>query len=71
VEALVPLLPRPASRAVTVGAPTSWPFTLAVRRPGLGKVRLGVSVRNAALTGTEGVWGRPRVAWNAPRLLPV
>src|SRR4029453_3684993 len=40
VEALVPLIPRTAYRAVTVGDTTYWTFTLAVRLPGLGKVRL-------------------------------
>ena len=52
-EDLVPLLPPTASRAVTVGEQPSWPFPLAVRLPGLGKVRLVVSVKNAALTGTD------------------
>jgi hypothetical protein len=51
VEALGPLMPRTASRAVTVQDKTSWPFTLAVRLPGLGKVRLVVSCKRAALTG--------------------
>ena len=49
VEALVPLIPRTAYRAVTVGDTTYWTFTLAVRLPGLGKVRLVVSFRNAEL----------------------
>jgi hypothetical protein len=52
VEALVPLIPRTAYRAVTVGDTTYWTCTLAVRLPGLGKVRLVVSFKNAELTGT-------------------
>ncbi|HEY6405991.1 MAG TPA: transposase, partial [Ktedonobacteraceae bacterium] len=69
VEALVPLMPRTAYRAVTVGDPTSWPFTLAVRLPGLGKVRLVVSFKNAELTGTYAVLVSNRVDWNAQRIL--
>src|SRR5215510_8749173 len=45
VEALVPLIPPTAYRAVTVGDKTYWTFTLAVRLPGLGKVRLIVSFK--------------------------
>jgi hypothetical protein len=69
VEALVPLIPRTAYRAVTVGDTTYWTFTLAVRLPGLGKVRLVVSFRNAALTGTYVVLVSNRVDWNAQRII--
>jgi hypothetical protein len=69
VEALVPLLPRTAYRAVTVGDTTYWTFTLAVRLPGLGKVRLVVSFKSAELTGTYAVLVRNRVDWNAPRIM--
>jgi DDE superfamily endonuclease len=71
VEALVPLRPRTASRAVPVGDPTYWTFPLAVRLPGLGTVRLVVSCRNAALTGTYGGAVRNRVAGHAQGLLPL
>src|SRR6266849_6272102 len=43
VEDLVPRIPPTAYRAVTVGDKTYWTFTVAVRLPGLGKVRLVVS----------------------------
>jgi len=69
VEALVPLIPRTAYRAVTVGDTTSWTFTLAVRLPGLGKVRLVVSFRNAELTGTYVVLVSNRVDWHAQRII--
>jgi hypothetical protein len=69
VEALVPLIPRTAYRAVTVGDTTYWTFTLAVRLPGLGKVRLVVSFRNAELTGTYVVLVSSRVDWNAQRII--
>ena len=52
VEALVPLIPRTVYRAVTVGGTTYWTLTRAVRLPGLGKVRLVLSFKNAELTGT-------------------
>jgi Transposase DDE domain len=68
-EDLVPLLPPTAYRAVTVGDKTSWTFTLAVRLPGLGKVRLVVSFKNAELTGTYAVVVSNRVAWHAQRII--
>ena len=69
VEDLVPLIPPTAYRAVPVEAQTYWTFTLAVRLPGLGKVRLVVSFKNAELTGTYAVLVSNRVDWNAQRLL--
>ena len=69
VEALVPLIPRTAYRAVTVGGTTYWTFTLAVRLPGLGKVRLVVSFKSAELTGTYAVLVSNRVDWNAQRIM--
>jgi len=69
VEDLVPLIPPTAYRAVTVGDNTYWTFPLAVRLPGLGKVRLVVSFKNAELTGTYAVLVSTRVDWNAHRLL--
>jgi len=69
VEDLVPLLPPTAYRAVTVGDNTYWTFPLAVRLPGLGKVRLVVSFKNAELTGTYAVLVSNRVDWNAHRIL--
>jgi len=69
VEDLVPLIPPTAYRAVTVGDNTYWTFTLAVRLPGLGTVRLVVSFKNAELTGTSAVLMSNRVDWHAPRIL--
>src|SRR6266568_1501443 len=69
VEALVPLIPRTAYQAVTVGDTTYWTCTLAVRLPGLGKVRLVVSFKNAELTGTYAVLVSNRVDWNAQRII--
>ena len=69
VEDLVPLIPPTAYRGVTVGDTTYWTFTLAVRLPGLGKVRLVISVKSAELTGTYAVLVSNRVDWNAQRII--
>jgi SRSO17 transposase len=69
VEELVPLIPRTAYRAVTIRNTTYWTFTLAVRLPGLGKVRLVVSFKNAELTGTYAVLVSNRVDWNTQRII--
>jgi SRSO17 transposase len=69
VEDLVPLLPPTAYRAVTVRNKTYWTFTLAVRLPGLGKGRLVVSFKSAALTGTSVVLVTNRVDWGAQRII--
>jgi DDE family transposase len=68
-EDLVPLIPRTAYRAVTVQDKTSWTFPLAVRLPGLGKVRLVGSFKSAELTGTSAVLVSNRVDWNAQRII--
>jgi SRSO17 transposase len=69
VEDLVPLIPPTAYRAVTVREKTYWTFTLAVRLPGLGKVRLVVSFKSAELTGTYVVLVTNRVDWDAQRII--
>jgi hypothetical protein len=69
VEDLVPLIPPMAYRAVTVRDKTSWTFTLAVRLPGLGKVRLVVRFKSAELTGTYVVLVTNRVDWDAQRII--
>ena len=69
VEDLVPLIPTNAYRAVTVGDKTYWTFTLTVRIPGLGKVRLVISFENAEFTGTYAVLVTNRVDWTAHRII--
>jgi DDE superfamily endonuclease len=69
VEDLGPLIPPPAYRTVTVQDKTYWTFTLVVRIPGLGKVRLVVSFDKAALTGTAAVLVTNRVDWSAQRII--
>ena len=69
VEDLVPHIPSTAYRAVTVRDKTYWTCTLAVRLPGLGKVRLVVSFKSAELPGTYAVLVSNRVDWDAQRIL--
>jgi len=69
VEDLVPLIPATAYRPITVGDQTYWTFTLTVRLPGLGKVRLVISFENAQLTGTYAVLITNRVDWTARRII--
>lgn len=69
VEDLVPLIPANAYRAVTIGEQTYWTFTLTVRIPGLGKVRLVISFQNAELTGTYAVLVSNRTDWSAFRII--
>ena len=69
VEDLIPLIPPTAYRAVTVRDKTYWTFTLAVRLPGLDKVRLVLSFANAELTGTAAVLVTNRVDWSAQRII--
>jgi DDE superfamily endonuclease len=69
VEDLVPLIPSTAYRPVTVQDKTYWTFTLVVRMPGLGKVRLVVSFDKAELTGTYAVLVTNRVDWSAQRII--
>jgi DDE superfamily endonuclease len=69
VEDLVPLIPTKASRPVTVGAHTSWCFTLAVRIPGLGKVRIVVSFEHESLPGRSVVLVTNRVDGSAAKTI--
>jgi hypothetical protein len=69
VEDLVPLIPVNAYRPVTVGEHIYWCFTLAVRIPGLGKVRIVVSFEDEQLTGRSVVLVTNRVDWSAANII--
>jgi hypothetical protein len=69
VEELVPLIPATAYRSVTVQEQTYWCFTLAVRIPGLGKVRIVVSFETEQLTGRSVVLVTNRVDWSAAKII--
>ena len=68
-EDLVPLIPTNAYRPVTVGAHTYGCFTLAVRIPGLGKVRIVVSFEHESLMGRSVVLVTNRVDWSAAKTI--
>jgi DDE superfamily endonuclease len=69
VEDLVPLIPAQAYRPVTIGEHTYWCFTLAVRIPGLGKVRMVVSFEHEPWTGRSVVLVSNRVDWTAAKII--
>jgi DDE superfamily endonuclease len=69
VEELIPRIPAHAYRPVTGGEPTDWCFTLAVRIPGLGKVRIVVSFAQESLTGRYIVLVTNRLDWSAAKII--
>jgi DDE superfamily endonuclease len=69
VEELVPLIPANAYRPISVREHTYWCFTLAVRIPGLGKVRLVVSFEQESLTGRYVVLVTNRVDWSVAKII--
>jgi hypothetical protein len=69
IEDLVPYIPASAYCPVTVGEQTYWCFTLTVRLPRLGKVRVVISFANADLTGTYVVLVTNRRDWHAHRII--
>jgi hypothetical protein len=69
VEDLVPLIPANVYRPVAVGGHTYRCFTLGVRIPGLGKVRIVVSFEDEVLTGRSVVLVTNRVDWSAAKII--
>jgi DDE superfamily endonuclease len=69
VEELVPLIPAHAYRPVKIRAHTYWCFTLSVRIPGLGKVRIVVSFEHESLTGRSVVLVTNRVDWSTAKII--
>jgi len=69
VEALVPLIPNNAYQKVSIGDQTYWCFTLTVRIPTLGKVRLVISFENDQLSGTYAVLVTNRIDWNVKTII--
>jgi len=69
LEELVPLIPANAYRPVTVSKQTYWCFTLAVRIPGLGKVRIVVSFEHEQVTGRSLVLVTNRADWGAAKII--
>jgi DDE superfamily endonuclease len=69
VEELVPLIPAQAYRSIKVGEHPYWCFTLAVRIPGLSKVRIVVSFEHETLTGRYVVLVTNRGDWSAAKII--
>ena len=65
----MPLIPAQAYRSLTVAEHTYWCFTLVVRIPTLGKVRIVVSFEHEPLTGRYVVLVTNRVDWNAAKIV--
>jgi DDE superfamily endonuclease len=69
VEELVPLIPATAYRPVRVGEHPYWCFTLTVRIPTLGKVRIVVSFERESLMGRYVVLVTNRLDWSAAKII--
>jgi hypothetical protein len=69
VEELVPLIPANAYRPVRVHGQTYWCFTLAVRIPGLGKVRIVVSFEHEQRTERYVVLVTNRADWGPAKIM--
>jgi SRSO17 transposase len=69
VADLVPLIPPQSYRPIRVNEQTYWCFSLSVRIPTLGKVRLVISFDNPDLTGTYAVLVTNRTDWSAQQVL--
>lgn len=69
VQDLVPLIPANAYREIKVGEKSYWTFSVSVRIPTLGKVRIVISYENAQLTGTYAILVTNRVDWSAQKII--
>jgi len=65
----VPLIPTHTYRPVKIRVHTYWCFTLGVRIPGLGQVRIVVSFAQESLTGRALVLVTNRVDWSAAKII--
>jgi SRSO17 transposase len=66
---LIPQIPASAYRAVTVADTTYWCFSLVVRIPTLGRVRIVISYANAELTGTYAILITNRLDWSSQKII--
>ena len=69
VEEFVKKIPAQAFKMVVVREKTYWTFSLTVRIPSLGKVRLVISYENANLTDTYVVLVTNALDWEAKRII--
>ena len=66
---LVPLIPQSAYKPLTIGERTYYTFTLTVRIPSIGKVRLVISFDNPDLQGTYALLVSNRLDCTAKQLI--
>ncbi len=71
VEDLVLLIPKRSYKKVTISEKHYWCFTLTVRIPSLGKVRIVISYDNPDLEGTYAVLISNRTDWSAKKMIIV
>jgi len=69
VEEFVKKIPAKAFKMVVVNEKTYWTFSLTVRIPSLGKVRLVISYENGKLTDTYVVLVTNALDWEAKRII--
>ncbi len=69
IEDLVPLIPKSSYKKITISDKEYWCFSLKVRLPSLGKVRIVISYNNADLTGTYAILVSNRTDWSAKRMI--
>jgi len=69
VEAFVKQIPATAFKRVVVNEKAYWTFSLTVRLPALGKVRLVISYENEHLTDTYVVLVTNALDWEAKRII--
>jgi len=69
VEDLVPLIPKRSYKKVTISDKAYWCFSLKVRVPSLGKVRIVISYDNKDLEGLYAILVSNRTDWSAKRLI--
>ena len=69
VEEFVKKIPAIAFRTVEVNQKTYWTFSITVRIPSLGKVRLVISYENAELAGTFVALVTNALDWEAKRII--
>lgn len=69
IEDLVPLIPKSSYKKVKISDKEYWCFSLTVRVPSLGKVRIVISYDNADLEGTYAILISNRTDWSAKRMI--
>ncbi len=69
IEDLVSFIPKSSYKKVTISDKEYWCFSLKVRVPSLGKVRIVISYDNPDLKGTYAVLISNRIDWSAKRII--